>query len=83
MERKNANTFDPVLIVYQIVCLQSFYYVIMGTLLGISHAIFDIQVSLDHFFNPDFVTFNSWNGWTIIVCTFLGALGGYVLKEIF
>lgn len=77
MERK-SSTFDPILIVYQIICLQAFYYLVMGTLLGMSHAVFDIQVSLDHFFNPEFVTFSTWNGWTIILCTLLGALGGYV-----
>ena len=77
MERK-SSTFDPILIVYQIVCLQAFYYLAMGTLLGMSHAVFDIQVSLDHFFNPEFVNFSTWNGWTIILCTLLGALGGYV-----
>lgn len=75
MERKTV-TFDPVLIIYQIACLQAFYYLGMGTLLGIAHAIFDIQVSLDHFFNPEFVTFGTWNGWTIIFCTLFGALAG-------
>lgn len=75
MERKNVS-FDPVLIVYQIVCIQAFYYLFMGTLLGIFHTIFDIQVTLDHFFNAEFVTFDTWSGWTIIFCTFLGALGG-------
>jgi hypothetical protein len=81
MERKNVS-FDPVLIVYQIVCIQALYYLFMGTLLGIFHTIFDIQVTLDHFFNPEFVTFDTWGGWTIIFCTFLGALGGAYLLSI-
>jgi hypothetical protein len=81
MERKNVS-FDPVLIVYQIVCIQAFYYLFMGTLLGIFHTIFDIQVTLDHFFNAEFVTFDTWSGWTIIFCTFLGALGGAYLLSI-
>lgn len=68
--------FDPLLIVYQIVCLQCFYYLSLGTLLGMCHAIFDIQVSLNHFFNPEFLNFTSWNGWTASVCMVLAALAG-------
>ena len=49
--------FDPVLISYQIIALQCFHYLAMGTLLGIFHAIFDINVSLDHFFTPRYVNF--------------------------
>ena len=69
--------FDPVLITYQIVALQCFYYLAMGTLLGVFHALFDIRISLDHLFTPKFVNFVSTIGWIETICTLASAVAGY------
>jgi hypothetical protein len=63
-----APIFDPVFIIFQIVCLQCFYYLAMGTLLGMCHAVFDINVSLDHFFTSKYVNFLTFNGWLENFC---------------
>jgi len=55
-------SFDPLLITFQIVSLQCFHYLAMGTVLGIFHAVFDINVSLDHFFTSRFVNFTTMVG---------------------
>ena len=55
-------SFDPILILYQIESLQCFHYLAMGTVLGIFHAVFDINVSMDHFFTSHFVNFTTMVG---------------------
>jgi hypothetical protein len=75
----SSNPFDPVFIVYQIICIQCFYYLAMGTLLGMCHAIFDINVSLDHFFTSKYINFFSFNGWLENFCIIGAGLIGCVL----
>lgn len=71
--------FDPVLIVYQIIAMQCFHYLALGTLLGLFHAVFDINVSLDHFFTSKYVTFWTPAGWMEILCLLGTSLIGYVI----
>lgn len=71
-----ALQFDPLLIVYQIICLQCFYYLSMGTLLGAGHAIFDINMSLGQFFSSSEINFISVNGWIVTSATLLSAAIG-------
>ncbi|RYH31799.1 hypothetical protein EON65_01925 [archaeon] len=68
--------FDPVLIVYQIVSLQCFYYLAFGTLLGICHALFDIKVSLDHFFTSNYIDLTTSFGWIQVGCVLSASLAG-------
>jgi hypothetical protein len=68
--------FDPALIFYQIIALQCFHYLAMGTLLGIFHALFDINVSLDHFFTSHHVNFISFVGWIEAAATLLTGIAG-------
>jgi hypothetical protein len=68
--------FDPVLILYQIVALQCFHYLAMGTLLGIFHAVFDINVSLDHFFTGRHVHFLTLVGWIEAATAILAGIAG-------
>ncbi|KAJ1436849.1 integral membrane protein S linking to the trans Golgi network-domain-containing protein [Ochromonadaceae sp. CCMP2298] len=75
-------SFDPVLITYQIVSLQCFHYLAMGTLLGVFHAIFDLNVSLDHFFTPRFVNFVSVAGWIETLAILLSGLAGAYLLSL-
>lgn len=69
IEKKGmSNHFDPIYIIYQIICLQCFYYLAMGTILGLAHAVFDMNVSLDHFFSSKYVNFMTFNGWIESFC---------------
>jgi hypothetical protein len=74
--------FDPVYIIYQIIAMQAFYYLSLGTFFGLCHAMFDIKVSLDHFFTAKFVNFVSPMGWMVTICILLTGLMGYVILSI-
>ena len=50
----------------------------MGTLLGVFHAVFDISVSLDHFFYPKLFDFVTLIGIVETVSSLLSALVGCV-----
>jgi len=69
--------FDPVFIMYQIIAMQCFYYLAMGTLWGLCHVIFDTPVSLDHFFTAKYINFVSISGWIEVSCTLIMAIIGY------
>lgn len=75
--------FDPVLILYQIISLQCFHYLAMGTLLGICHTVFDLNVSLDHFFTGRHVNFVTAVGWTESIVTVGAGIAGYDYFTIF
>ncbi len=70
------SVFDPLLIIYQIICMQCFYYLAFGTLLGLCHAMFDIKVSLDHFFTPKYINLVSFMGWIEVLCILLTGVAG-------
>ena len=76
MGRKRID-FQPMLIILQIISVQCFFYLGMGTLSGISNVVFDVPVSMDHFFTDKFVHFNSWMGMVevtnYILCSIIGA----------
>jgi len=65
---EKTKEFDPLFIVYQIVAMQCFFYLSMGTLWGVLHAIFGFPVSMDHFFTPRYVNFHSPGGWLECFC---------------
>lgn len=70
------QNFDPLYITYQILCMQCFYYLALGTCLGFCHAIFDINVSMDYFFTAEHVSFVTTIGWIEIICLLASALIG-------
>ena len=81
--RRKKLDFQPVLIVLQIISIQCFYYLGMGTLSGLSNVVFDVPVSMDHFFTDKFVHFNSWSGLVECVNYLLCAIiGAYLLSFI-
>lgn len=71
-----SGIFDPVFIVAQIVAMQCFFYLSMGTLWGLSHIILDTPVSLDHFFTPAYINFVTIHGWIETFCTLLSGVAG-------
>mmetsp|Transcript_2402 Transcript_2402/g.3999 ORF Transcript_2402/g.3999 Transcript_2402/m.3999 type:complete len:151 (-) Transcript_2402:74-526(-) len=76
-------SFDPLLISLQIVALQCFHYLAMGTVLGIFHAVFDINVSMDHFFTARFINFTTTTGFLATAAAILtGIAGAYLLSLI-
>lgn len=74
--------FDPKLIVYQILALQSFYYAIMGVFLGSFRALFGIQVGTRLIFSGKLVSLSTTAGWTTICCHLLTALSGAILLPV-
>jgi hypothetical protein len=68
--------FDPIFIIYQIITIQCSYYLAMGTIWGVFHAVFQSPVTLDHFFTPKYIGFTTTSGWVDAICTFLSALIG-------
>jgi len=75
--------YDPILIILQIIALQCFYYLAMGTLWGVFHVVFDSPVSLDHFFTPKYINFVTLLGWTESLSFLCCALcGAYLLSTI-
>ena len=75
--------FQPVLIVLQIVSLQCFYYVCMGTLWGISYVLFGQPLSLSHLFTDRYINFVSLSGWCEVLCTLASAVCGAYLLSLF
>ena len=71
-----GEAFDPMLIVYQMVALQCFYYLAAGVLFGACHVLFGTRVSLDLFFSAQHLTTASAAGWLEIVIVLLGAFAG-------
>jgi len=74
--QKEMQNFDPLLIIYQILCMQCFYYLAFGTCLGFCHAMFNINVSMDSFFTSQHVNFVSTIGWIETMCLLSSALLG-------
>jgi hypothetical protein len=75
--------FDPTFIIYQIVAVQCFFYLIMGTLWGVIHSIFGFPVTLDNFFTPNYVNFTTLSGLLESVCMIVsGSLGSYLLMSV-
>ena len=75
-------SFDPLLISLQIVALQCFHYLAMGTVLGIFHAVFDINVSMDHFFTARFINFTTTTGFLATAAAILTGIAGYVRDSV-
>jgi len=75
--------FDPMFIIYQIIAIQCFYYLAMGTLWGLCHVIFDTSVSLDHFFTAKYINFVTISGWIEVTCTLIMAIIGYNIQFLY
>ena len=79
--RNRVKDFQPVLIVLQIICMQCFFYLAMGTLAALSHVIWDTPVALDHMFTDGYVNFHSWSGWSACLGNIAtGVAGAYLLS---
>lgn len=74
----NNKDFDPIFILYQIVALQCFFYLAMGTIWGIAHVAFETPVSLDRFFTSNYINFVTVSGWLEAFCTISSSLAGWV-----
>jgi len=78
-----VNQFDPLLIVYQIMALQCFYYLALGTCLIVLHSIMSEPLSLDQIFSGQAVNFVSATGNVNVVSVLLTSVcGAYLLSKI-
>ena len=74
-----VSVFDPIFICAQIIAMQCFFYLTMGTLWGLNHIIFSTPVSLDRFFTSQFIDFVTISGWIETLSTLLCAIAGAYL----
>lgn len=78
-----VQIFDPQLIIYQIIALQCFFYLALGSNLGIFHVIFDTPISLNHLFSPRYHSLASSSGFPTSSCLLLaGVSGSFLLSMI-
>ena len=77
-----VQAFDPQLITYQIVALQCFFYVALGSNLGIFHVIFETPISLNHFFSARYYSFALSSGFSTSSCLVLAGISGAFLLSI-
>jgi protein SYS1 len=79
----SKKVFQPTLIILQILALQCFYYLAMGSIWIIPHILFEHSLSLGRLFSDQYVDFSSWSGWVDTICTFTsGIVGAYLLSII-
>nr|XP_016465198.1 PREDICTED: protein SYS1 homolog isoform X2 [Nicotiana tabacum] len=71
-----AVVWDPWLIVAQIVCLQSLYYLTLGIFLAILVGTRVSRMSLVYFFDYAAVTASTVTGWCVIASFLLSSLAG-------
>ena len=71
-----AASFDPLFIISQIIAMQCFYYLCMGTLWGAAYVSFGFPVSLDHFVTAKYVNFTTYSGWAQAMCFVSVAIAG-------
>lgn len=72
-----AMIWDPWLILAQIVCIQSLYYMSLGIFLWTFVGTQVSELTLKYFFNHSLVTGASVVGWSIIAAYVVNALCGY------
>ncbi|KAE9621338.1 hypothetical protein Lalb_Chr01g0012641 [Lupinus albus] len=71
-----AVTWDPCLIIGQIVCLQCLYYITLGMFLSILVGIRVSQMSLVYFFDYVTITTSTVTGWCVIASFLLSSIAG-------
>ncbi|KAG5523395.1 hypothetical protein RHGRI_035270 [Rhododendron griersonianum] len=73
-----AVSWDPWLIVVQIVCLQCLYYLTLGVFMAILVGTRVSRMSLVYFFDYAAITASTVTGWCVIASFVLGSLAGSV-----
>lgn len=71
-----AVSWDPWLIVVQIVCLQCLYYLTLGVFMAILVGTRVSRMSLVYFFDYAAITASTVTGWCVIASFVLGSLAG-------
>lgn len=80
-----ARTFNPRLILSQILCLQCFYYVVLGLIFQINHVLFATSITIDRIFTDTYLDVWSALGWidnaAVIGASFFGSVLLVVIVE--
>lgn len=76
-----SSLWDPVLILAQIITIQCLFYVSQGLLLWLLLGPYVVKLNMHHFFDWQWVSFHSFNGWMIVVANLLNGLAaaGYLV----
>jgi hypothetical protein len=67
---------QPPLPVCYVIYTQCFYYLAMGTSIGVLHAVFQTSITLDHFFTPNYIDMTTLEGWAEAACIWISSLVG-------
>lgn len=59
-----------------VILAQCFYYLAMGTVMGLFHITFGVPISVDHFFSAEYVGFETGVGWAEVGCILLSSVLG-------
>ena len=78
----NAQTFNPRLILSQIISLQSFHYVILGIIFQINHILFGTSITIDRIFTSKHLDIWSAVGWIDNSAVLFSSLIGSLLLAI-
>ncbi|KAK9796705.1 hypothetical protein WJX73_006494 [Symbiochloris irregularis] len=68
------STWDPVLIIAQIISLQCLFYISLGLLLWLLVGPYAMHLTLEHFFDSQLVNFNAFGGWMVSLSNVINAL---------
>jgi len=78
-----TSVWDPTLIIYQIIVVQSIYYVQLGVFLFIFNQMVGHMFSVEQIFNYRLTNTDSMYGWMVIIANFFNAICGALSLLIF
>jgi len=68
--------FDPILIVLQMISMQCGYYFLKGSVFVAADTVFDVNLTLDHFFTGRYIQLTVFSGILESCINFLSAVAG-------
>jgi hypothetical protein len=82
----SSSSFNPKLILSQILCLQCFHYVFLGLIFQVNHVLFATTITIDRIFTDDYLDVRSAMGWvdnSAVLTSSLVGLSSYALFFIY
>jgi hypothetical protein len=73
-----SDKWDPVLIIGQIIALQSSFYIVQSVIVLLLEVLTGSNVTLAHILDYKQVTFENVMGWAIIASHLLASVAGFV-----
>ncbi|KAL3799190.1 hypothetical protein ACHAW5_005467 [Stephanodiscus triporus] len=84
-QQHQQQSFNPKLILSQILCLQCFHYLVLGCIFQMNHVLFATSVTIDRIFTDEYLDVWSALGWidnaAVLTSSFVGSLLLAVIVE--